>query len=425
MNTRTLLVFLGILIIARGVPSLAAAAPVLAPGSAASFAGTTVTIPLSLTGAEEPIGNMDLTLSYDPLLLQATEVLKGDLTSTALIDSNIEPGTIRLGIVSRDGFRGNGTVALVSFTVKGTRGSSLLRIEGLSANHANTLAPLLITTKEATFTILSGIRFDQEGTDQRVTVDLPPGANITLDGDRIILTRPDLTITLVTDRLTTTGSQRSGLVQEVLLASPPVTANLSFGLVTGRFEFSLPRYPTEGYFSLSITEGIDPGTLSRIQEAAGRRGLEITSTPFSAIITTQGYGKTGPATGYFTVPNSLLVSLGGIDAVWFGHVSDYVSPELLKPVQKGSTDSQGMIILQVDSPDGLSIFVMASAKMKAIAHPDETPGSPQTGLTLFGNMLFSIATLSTGNLVVGAITIGILIAVTVGGIFYVHRRRGG
>jgi hypothetical protein len=425
MNTRPFLIFLGILILAYAIPALAIAAPVLAPDSVASMAGTTVTIPLSLMGAEEPIGNMDLTLSYDPLLLQATEVRTGDLTNGALIDSNIEPGSIRIGIVSREGFRGNGTVALVSFMVRGTQGSSSLRIEGLSVNHADTLAPLLITTREGTFTILSGIRFDQEGTDQRVTVDLPPAANITLDGDRIILTRPDLTITLITDGLTTTGSQRSGLVQEVLLASPPVTADLSFGPVTGRFEFSLPRYPLDGYFSLSLAEGVDPGTLSRIQGAAGKRGLEITSTPFSATITTRGYGKTGPATGYFTIPNSLLVSQGGIDAVWFGHVSDYVSPELLKPAQKGSIDSQGRITLRVDSPDGLSIFVMASAKMKAIAHPDETPSSPQSGLILFGNMIVTIATLSTGNLIVGAITIGILIAVTVGGIFYVHRRRGG
>jgi hypothetical protein len=425
MRTPLLLIVLGIVIILCGLPACGAAAPLLTPGSAAAPTGTLVTIPLSLSAAEEPIGNLDLTLVYDPRILQATEVRAGDLAAGALIDSNLQPGRIRLGVVSRDGFRGDGIVAEISFVVTGSEGSTALQIYDLSANHAATLAPLQLMPGTGQFTILAGIRFDEEGGSQRVTVDLPVGANTTVDGDRIILVRPDLTFTIVTGGLASGASQMTGLVREVIVASPAVTADLSFGQVTSRFEFTLPRYPTESYFSLVLDEGTDPVTLSRIQEAAGKRALEITQTPFSAIITTRGYGKTGPATGYFTIPGSLLASCGGIDGVWFGHVSDYLGPELLKPVLKSGTDRSETVTLRVDSPEGLSVFVMASAKMKAIAHPEETPGATQTGLTLFGNMVFSIVTLSTGNLMVGAVMIGALVLITVVAIFYVHRKRGG
>jgi hypothetical protein len=38
-----------------------------------------VQIPLTLSGIDDKIGNMDITLSYDPSVLEATEVIKGDL----------------------------------------------------------------------------------------------------------------------------------------------------------------------------------------------------------------------------------------------------------------------------------------------------------------------------------------------------------
>lgn len=417
---------LAVLVLAFFVPAIATAVPVLAPGSTTAPAGATVTIPLTLSDASEPLGNIDLTLSYDPRILEATEVLPGDLTSGALIDSNIGQGTVRLGIVSRQGFRGNGTVASVTFRVIGTAGSSSLRITDLSANQADTLAPLTLSVREGTFTILAGIRIDTEGPDQRVTVDLPPGAGTVVEGDSIRITRPDLTLTISTRGLTTRGSQLTGLVSGVSVASPPVSADLSFGRVTGRFEFTLPRYPEDGSFDLAFTEGADAGTQTLLQEAAGRKGLEMLSFPFTATLTTSGYGKTGPATGHFTVPNSLLSSLGGIDSVWFGHLSEYVSPELLKPTLESGPDPAGMVTLRVDSPEGLSLFVMASAKIKEIANPDATPTEPgQTGLTIFGNMIITVTTLATGNLVVGAVVIGLLVALVVGGILYVHRRRGG
>lgn len=41
--------------------------------------GSSVQIPLTLSGIDDKIGNMDITLSYDPSVLEATEVIKGDL----------------------------------------------------------------------------------------------------------------------------------------------------------------------------------------------------------------------------------------------------------------------------------------------------------------------------------------------------------
>ena len=47
--------------------------------SRSKSSGSIVQIPLTLRGLKEKIGNMDITLSYDPSVLDATEVIKGSL----------------------------------------------------------------------------------------------------------------------------------------------------------------------------------------------------------------------------------------------------------------------------------------------------------------------------------------------------------
>jgi hypothetical protein len=99
--------------------------------------GSSVQIPLILNGIGDKIGNMDITLSYDPSVLEATAVTKGDLTTDSLFEYNILAGTILISLADAEGFSGNGTIAYVTFDVIGTADSSSpLQIAALTANRA-------------------------------------------------------------------------------------------------------------------------------------------------------------------------------------------------------------------------------------------------------------------------------------------------
>jgi len=117
---------------------------------------STVQIPLTLKGVTEKIGNMDITLSYDPSVLEATEVIKGGLTTTSLFEYNlIDWDTIKISLADKAGFSGDGSIAYVKFNVIGYEGSvSPLEIVSLSANRATDLAAMDIPTQDGLFTVL-------------------------------------------------------------------------------------------------------------------------------------------------------------------------------------------------------------------------------------------------------------------------------
>jgi hypothetical protein len=120
--------------------------------------GSSVQIPLTLNGIEDKIGNMDITLSYDPSVLEATEVTKGDLTADALFEYNILAGTILISLADAEGFSGNGTIAYVTFNVTGATGStSPLQIAALTANRAEDYEALTIPTNDGLFKVESGL----------------------------------------------------------------------------------------------------------------------------------------------------------------------------------------------------------------------------------------------------------------------------
>jgi hypothetical protein len=125
--------------------------------------GSTVQIPLTLIGLEEKIGNIDLTLSYDPSVLEATEAIKGSLTSDSLFEYNIMAGTIRISLADAEGFSGNGSIAYVKFNVTGAADStSPLQIVALAANRAEDYEALTIPTNDGVFRVIF-ISTDERG----------------------------------------------------------------------------------------------------------------------------------------------------------------------------------------------------------------------------------------------------------------------
>ena len=118
--------------------------------------GSTVQIPLTLNGIDENIGNMDITLGYDSSVLEATEVIKGGLTTNSLFDSNIVDGTIMISLADKVGFSGDGSIAYIKFDVIGAEGSSSpLEITKLSANRAEDLVEITIPTQDGMFKVIA------------------------------------------------------------------------------------------------------------------------------------------------------------------------------------------------------------------------------------------------------------------------------
>lgn len=130
--------------------------PTIAFESRTTPMGSTVQIPITLKGVNDTIGNMDLTLQYDPAVLDAKEVMNGPLTQSAIFDSNVVAGDIKVSLASTEGFSGNGVIAYVKFNVTGAAGSSsALKITSVSANNADDMQPITISAKDGLFKVIS------------------------------------------------------------------------------------------------------------------------------------------------------------------------------------------------------------------------------------------------------------------------------
>jgi hypothetical protein len=136
--------------------SVPSSGPTITFESRTTPTGSTVQIPIALTGVTDTIGNMDLTLQYDPAVLDAREVINGPLTQSTIFDSNIVAGTIKVSLASTEGFGGDGVIAYVKFNVTGAAGSSSpLQITRVSANNADDLQAITISAKDGMFKVIT------------------------------------------------------------------------------------------------------------------------------------------------------------------------------------------------------------------------------------------------------------------------------
>lgn len=124
--------------------------------SRSKSSGSSIQIPLTLNGIKENIGNMDITLGYDPSVLEAIGAIPGGLTTTSLFDYNIMDGTIKISLADKQGFGGDGSIAYAKFNVIGTEGSSShLQIEAIAANRAEDYEALEIQTNDGLFNVIT------------------------------------------------------------------------------------------------------------------------------------------------------------------------------------------------------------------------------------------------------------------------------
>jgi hypothetical protein len=111
-------------------------------------------VPIDLAGASN-VGAMDIVLTYDPSVLSASSVEKGELTKDSMLESNKSvPGIIAIAIADTRGINGDGSVAIIAFDVVGQlETTSPLTLEDVKANDVNTFTDILVTTTSGTFTI--------------------------------------------------------------------------------------------------------------------------------------------------------------------------------------------------------------------------------------------------------------------------------
>ena len=118
--------------------------------------GSSLQIPITMYANEDTVGNMDLTLSYDPEVLECVELIKGGLTENSIFEYNIMDETIKASLIDMDGFSGEGSVCYVKFNVIGSASdTSPLRIDDLAVNSASDLSAIDVTATDGIFTVLS------------------------------------------------------------------------------------------------------------------------------------------------------------------------------------------------------------------------------------------------------------------------------
>ena len=86
--------------------------------------GSVVTIPIMICNAQD-LANMDLGVTYDPSVLKFRSAEKGGLNANSLFDSNmVSNGNLAISFASSAGMTGSASIAILSFDVIGTDGST-------------------------------------------------------------------------------------------------------------------------------------------------------------------------------------------------------------------------------------------------------------------------------------------------------------
>jgi len=114
-----------------------------------------VNVPIFLEQIDEPIGNLDMTLSYDSAVLRPLEISKGSLATESMIEYNILEGEIKISLIDNVGFSGHGSIVYVACEVIGKENSSTsLTIDRVVANSALDYASIDISTSDGILEVI-------------------------------------------------------------------------------------------------------------------------------------------------------------------------------------------------------------------------------------------------------------------------------
>ena len=379
---------------AQGVsptPSAVVSASRLVFESRSQTTGKTVDIPLNLSGAGEGVGNMDIDLSYDPSVLKATEVVKGGLTADALFDYNITGGSIGISLADRQGFSGDGSVAIVKFNVTGAEGSSSpLRIVQLFANRASDSAPMVISTRDGTFTVLSAaeqLKGDINGDRRLTALDALIALQMAV-GKRPV----DLVLDVSGDGKVTSLDARRILQVAIGIADVPgvprasaasspaqLIASVAGATTDAEREIALERLIAQGY-SLGILD--ENGNQVNRNVAADAASLNPDDLAALNWLTAEGYSRPiGSVVDYLAAAGVVMASTGNV--ITF---QDFL-PELQRYVnwsfQNPSDPKSSLGLLLASGPD-------MNVPRSPPTFTEWTPISPTASMLMLADVLLGV-----------------------------------
>ncbi len=391
-----------LLFLVSAIPVLVGAGSVTA-GSVNATSGSTSLVPVILTDAELMF-RIDLTLSYDPTLFTAVDVLPGDFTNTTLTPA-LDRGQVRVALESTDGFGGEGVLAWVRFRILATSGSSKIRV--LSARASTPL-----TKVDGSLSVIPGISFSRTSDDrQRVTVHTD-SSTVQISGDTLTFSDGEMQIRIDTDGIGASSNIATGLVRSATLTSPPADLLLSAGTVIGTLSSNFSEYPSEARLTLSLTKTPSFAFNESLEQAAESSRLRLTDVLFSANSSLHGAVSGGPVMCAFRLPSGLIPTGNGSFRLAF---REGTGVRLLSPVVTESAEG----ILYVNSTVPVVSTELALILVKEIPRPVSvattysrgsilSPGAESAGDSIWGGMILLF----------------FLVGFVVMAVFFIYRKRG-
>lgn len=230
-----------------------------------------------------------------------------------------------------------------------------------SSSVSATLSPA--TGPEIPLGLPAGVSITTVGGRSRITVDTSQtsGEHVIVKGDRIIIERPGLLMTVLTGDITETSGVASGFIKSVTAEMEPVNGTIEgVGDVAGWITLSLRGAPADAEVNVTYAPSLTQAAQSALALIATGDNESI-----DAVACVMYVNKTGIANGEdildatvrISVPSAWVTGHGGAGAVHIAHIADGGTVTFLETKQAG-TDENGNLIFTAESPDGLSGFAL-------------------------------------------------------------------
>lgn len=255
-----------------------------------------------------------------------------------------------------------------------------------SSGTGTTVSPGPATGAGISLGLPAGVSVTTEGGMSRIRVNTAPrtnGEQVTVKGDRIIIARPGLLMTVQTGDITQTNGVASGFIRSVTAELDPISGTIEgVGDVKGKISLSLRGVPADAQVNVTYAPSLPPAAQSAIALLAVGEEKGI-----GAIACVMHVNKTGIANGEdilgatirISVPPAWVEEHGGAGTVRIAHIADNGTVAFLDTHQTG-TDSAGNLIFEAESPEGLSGFaLLALGERVASGNATDTTAPPSTG----------------------------------------------
>lgn len=149
-----IIVILGLLAALGLVPVCAASVTVSIP-DASGAEGASSSVPIVVKAAEG-LGALQMSVTYDPTVLEPTDVEPGELLS-GLVDFNItSPGVLRVAMATNQPINGEGEIIIMTFNVLGGS-QSTLGLSDVRAWEQATSFEMMVSGEPGSFTVSGGM----------------------------------------------------------------------------------------------------------------------------------------------------------------------------------------------------------------------------------------------------------------------------